>query len=182
MMYRPLVVLALGLGLAGVTHADSPKRFDAQLIGFDLNGQPVPTNAVGHAVVEVIDGGTALSFQVEVAGIKNLFMAHIHVAPAPVQVTDPAGPIAFWITGGPPSGTTVTERINGDLGSGYVITDGQIADWNPAETGSGTLQGLIAAIEEGRASIVVHTNDLNAATIEERAGDSPAGEIRGTLQ
>jgi hypothetical protein len=28
-MYRPLVVLALGLGLAGVTNAEPPKRFDA---------------------------------------------------------------------------------------------------------------------------------------------------------
>jgi hypothetical protein len=181
-MYRPLVVLALGFGLAAVTNAEPPKRFDAQLFGFDLNGQPVPTNAVGHAVVEVIDGGTALSFQVEVAGIKNLFMAHIHIAPAPVQVTDPAGPIAFWITGGPPPSATVTERINGGLGSGYVITDGQVANWNPAEAGSGTLQGLIAAIEAGRASVVVHTNDLDPATPQGRAGDSPAGEIRGTLQ
>ncbi|HEX7080379.1 MAG TPA: CHRD domain-containing protein [Gammaproteobacteria bacterium] len=181
-MCRRLVVLALGLGLAGVAAGAPPQRFSAQLFGFDLNGRPVTTNAVGHAVVEVIDGGTALSFRVEVAGIENLLMAHIHVAPEPVEVTDPAGPIAYWITGGPPPETTVTERVNGSLGAGFVITDGQVDDWNPLEEGSGTVQGLIDAILQGRASVVVHTDDLDPSTPTGRAGDSRAGEIRGTLR
>lgn len=58
-------------------------------------------------MVEVIDGGTALALKIKVAGIDNLLMAHIHVAPAPVEVTDAAGPIAYWFVGGPPAGTTV---------------------------------------------------------------------------
>ncbi|HET6630365.1 MAG TPA: CHRD domain-containing protein [Woeseiaceae bacterium] len=181
-MSRRLAVFVLGLGLMGLAAAQPPKRFHAQLFGFDLTGQPVQTNAVGNAVVEVIDGGTALSFQVEVAGITNLFMAHIHVAPAPVEVTEAAGPIAFWFTGGPPPEATVTERINGNLAGGYIITDAQVDDWNSADAGSGTVAGLIAAIEAGRASVIVHTNDLDPNTPVGRAGDSPAGEIRGTLR
>lgn len=181
-MYRQLVVLALGLGLTSVAAGQPPQRFDAQLFGFNLAGQPIATNAVGHAAVEVIDGGTALSFRVQVTGIENLLMAHIHVAPNPVQITDLAGPIAFWITGGPPPESTITERVNGRLGRGFVITDGQVEDWNPAELGSGTVHGLIKAIKEGRASVVVHTDDLDPATPTGMAGDSRAGELRGTLQ
>ena len=39
-----------------------------------------------------------------------------------------------------------------------------------------------AAIEEGRASVVVHTDDLDPDTPTGIAGDSRAGELRGTLQ
>lgn len=179
-MYRGLVALVLAIGLASAADAAPPKRFFAQLFGFDLMGNPVETNAVGHAVVEVIDNGTALSFRVQVAGIENLLMAHIHVADAPVQITDVAGPIAFWFTADAPQGATLTERINGDLARGYIITDSQIEDWD--ENGSATVQELIDAIEAGRASVIVHTSDLDPATAPGTAGDSPAGELRGTLE
>jgi hypothetical protein len=47
---------------------------------------------------------------------------------------------------------------------------------------SGTIEGLVMAIEEGRASVIVHTNDLNPATTALVGGDSPGGELRGTLR
>lgn len=181
-MHRPFVVLAFAACSMAAAAEQAPKRFDAQLVGFNASGQVIPTKAVGHAVVEVIDDGTALSFQVNVAGIDNLLMAHIHVAPDPVQVTDPAGPIVFWFTGGPPPGATVTEPVNGTLARGFIITDAQLSSWDPTDPGNGTVQGLIAAIEAGRASVVVHTDDLDDSTPTGTAGDSRAGEIRGTLQ
>ena len=97
-----LIILALGSFVAENALAEKPERFDAKLFGFNAGGAAVATNAQGRASVEVIDDGTAIKFKVNVAGIDNLLMAHIHVAPAPVQLTDPAGPIAFWFTGGPP--------------------------------------------------------------------------------
>ena len=181
-MYKILFSLALGLSLVGNAQADKPIRFKADLEGFNAGGVPIPTRAQGQAKVEVIDDGTALSFRVNVAGIDNLLMAHIHIAPEPVVITDPAGPIAYWFTGGPPPGDNLTERVNGRLAEGFVITDGQLEVWDATDPTAGTVEGLIDAIMEGRASVVVHTDDLNPDTPTGVAGDSRAGELRGTLR
>ena len=181
-MRNTLLMLAVALLACGNAAADKPMKFDAKLFGFNAAGTPIPTNAQGRAKIEVIDGGTALSFRVNVAGIDNLLMAHIHVAPEPVDLTDPAGPVAFWFTGGPPPGTTLTETLNGTLSQGYIITDGQVTVWDASDPTAGTVAGLITAISEGRASVVVHTDDLDPDTPTGVAGDSRAGELRGTLQ
>lgn len=177
-----LIILAFGSLAAGNAMADKPMRFDAKLFGVNAGGAPVATNAQGHASVEVIDDGTAIKFKVKVAGINNLLMAHIHVAPVPVQLTDPAGPVAFWFTGGPPPGAVNTETVNGTLAEGYIVTNGSLTTWDPSDPTAGTIAGLITAISEGRASVVVHTDDLNPDTPTGVAGDSRAGELRGTLQ
>ena len=183
-MCRTLVAVTLGLVVAaGAAHAAKPDRFKARLEPFNAGGAMVATNATGQAQVEIIDENTAVEFRVKVAGIDNLLMAHIHVSPEPVENTDPAGPVAFWFTGGPPPGTTiVTETVNGRLAEGFIITNGQLAVWDAADPTAGTVQGLIAAIREGRATVVVHTDDLNPDTPTGVAGDSRAGEIRGTLR
>jgi hypothetical protein len=181
-MRKTLFALVLGMTVAGHGLADRGGRFDARLEGFNAAGTPVPTNATGTARVEVIDGGTALKFRVNVAGLDNLLMAHIHIAPEPVSLTGPAGPIAFWFVGGPPAGTTVTERINGRLAEGYIVTNGDLVVWDATDPDSGTVKGLIEAIQEGRASVVVHTDDLDPNTPTGVAGDSRAGELRGTLR
>jgi hypothetical protein len=181
-MRKILLVLALGFSVGGNAETADSEQFQAQLEGFNAAGAPIPTNAQGRAVVEVIDDGSALNFKVNVAGIDNLLMAHIHIAPAPVQLTDPAGPIAYWFTGGPPPGANLTERVNGTLADGYIITDGQLEVWDVSDPTAGAVAGLITAIMDGRASVVVHTDDLNAETPTGVAGDSRAGELRGTLQ
>ena len=109
-------------------------------------------------------------------------MAHIHISPTPVEVTDPAGPVAFWFTGGPPQDTTLAERVNGRLAEGFIITNGQLVSWDMADPLDGTVEGLIQAITEGRASVIVHTNDQNPDTPTGVQGDSPPGELRGTLR
>lgn len=177
-----LLALALGCLAAGNAFADKPPKFDAKLFGFNAAGSAVATNAQGHASVEVIDDGTAIKFKVNVAGIENLLMAHIHIAPVPVDLTGPAGPIGFWFVGGPPPGTTNTEPVNGTLAEGYIVTDADLVSWDPSNPAAGTIAGLITAISEGRASVVVHTDDLNPDTPTGVAGDSRAGELRGTLK
>ena len=182
-MKRTLFVLVLALAVVvGNAYGDRPMRFEAKLEGFNAAGAPILTNATGNAKVEIIDDGTAVEFKVTVAGIDNLLMAHIHIAPAPVELTDPAGPIAYWFTGGPPPGNNLTERVNGRLAQGFIITDGDLVVWDATDPTAGTVAGLIAAIAEGRASVVVHTDDLNQDTPTGSAGDSRAGELRGTLQ
>ena len=181
---RKILIILVGFGFlfAETGDAAKPIRFQAQLSGFNAAGQPVDTSATGHAMVEIIDDGTAIEFKVNVSGINNLWMAHIHVAPQPVMLTDPAGPVAFWFTGGPPPGSVVTETVNGPLARGYIITDGQIETWDVTDEDAGSVAGLIAAIEQGRASVVVHTNDLDPNTPTGVAGDSPPGELRGLLE
>lgn len=181
-MRNALFALMLGITVAGNAYADREDRFHARLQGFNAAGAQIPTNARGEAKVEVVDGGTALAFRVNVAGIDNLLMAHIHISPTPVNETDPAGPIAFWFVGGPPPGTTLTETLNGRLAEGFIITDADVVSWDATDPDNGTVQGVINAIREGRASVVVHTDDLDPATPTGRAGDSRAGEIRGTLR
>jgi len=181
-MRRILFLMLIALAFAGNAYADRHTRFKAKLDGFNAAGAQIATNATGNAHVEVIDGGTALEFRINVAGINNLLMAHIHISPVPVNETDPAGPVAFWFVGGPPPGTTVTERVNGRLAEGFIITDGDVVSWNTSDPLNGTVQGVINAIREGRASVVVHADDLDPNTPTGRAGDSRAGELRGTLR
>jgi hypothetical protein len=177
--------MALGLAVATSAQAQKPQRFQAQLQPVNAGGVPVVSNAEGRAEAEVVDGGTAVAFKVKVAGIENLLMAHIHVkTPAdagPVNINESAGPIAYWFTGGPPAGTTLTERLDGSLAEGFIVTDGSLVSWEPANPLDGTVAGLIEAIEQGRASVVVHTDDLNPDTPTGQPGDSRAGELRGTL-
>ena len=164
-MTRLFMLLLVSLGLTTVAVAGKPSRFDAQLSGFNAGGAVVDTNAAGVAKVEIIDDDTAIYYQINVAGIDGAFMAHIHVAPEPVTLTDPAGPVVVWFFGESPSqSNAVSETINGSLARGYLISDGDLA----RETD--TIADLIAAIREGRASVIVHTTD------------SPAGELRGTLR
>ena len=181
-MLNTFYVLIFGILTCGSAVADKPMKFDAKLVGFNAGGAAIPTTAQGQAKVEVIDDGTAVNFRVKVAGIDNLLMAHIHISDEPVVNTDPAGPVAFWFTGGPPPVTNLTERVNGTLADGYIITDGQLQVWDPADPSAGTVAGLITAIKEGRATVVVHTDDLDPNTPTGLPGDSRAGELRGTLR
>ena len=162
-MTRTIVSLSFLL-LSVAVFAGPPARYDAQLSGFDATGNVVDTNAAGVAKIEIVDDGTAIYYQINVAGLEGAFMAHIHVAAEPVQLTDPAGPPVFWFFGGPPpvAADNIAEPINGSLARGYIVTASDLS--------SGTVADLIAAIEGGRASIIVHTTD------------SPAGELRGVLQ
>ena len=190
-MRKISLVLALWLCAAGIVNADRPIRFKAHLEGFNAGGAPVATNATGQAKFEVIDDGTAVRYSVKVAGIENLWMAHIHVAPAPVAITDPAGPIGYWFaptraSSGPPAGVSVAERIQGNLASGIIYSDADLVGVlapdpaNPEGTG---VSGLITAMMEGRASVVVHTNAFgDPAFPAGAAGNSPPGGIRGTIE
>jgi len=87
-------------------------KSDAKLFGFNTGRASIPATAQGRAKVEVIDHGTPLRFRVKLAGVNNLLMAHIHIAPDPVEITEPAGPIAYWFTGGPLPVTNLTEQVD----------------------------------------------------------------------
>lgn len=191
-MRKTLLAIVLSLGLAGTALADDGGglRFKAHLVGGDLAGNPILTRATGEATLSVIDNGTAIRFNVKIAGIRNLWQAHIHIAPAgPVAPNQPVGPIAFWFvpTSNAAPNSNVAQTFEGEMAGGVIMTDAQLfgpLQFNPMHPADTGVAGLIKAIEEGRATIVVHTNDLDNSNNQTPgvAGDSPAGEIRGLIQ
>jgi len=186
-MLKILISFLLAI-VASSALAAPPERFQAKLQGGDAGGVAIPTNATGLAKFHVIDDGTAIEYSLKVAGIRNLLMAHIHVAvgPGPIADNEPVGPVVFWfVPTTPPPGSTITDRIQGDIASGLILTNSQIAgplafdETDPEGTG---VAGLLRAIREGRATVVVHTDDLDPNTPTGVAGDSRAGELRGLIR
>src|SRR5512140_1693484 len=165
-----LSVLGIALPVAADNEdAGASMRFQARLIGGDLNGNIIATNATGEAKLSVVDDGTAVRLNGRVQGSRRLWQAHTHIAPTgPVAPNQPVGPIAFFfvptIPGAPNS--NVSQVVNGEISGGFVMTDAQLVgpltfdSNNAANTG---VAGLIKAIQEARATIVVHTSDLNNA-------------------
>ncbi|MGE5096154.1 MAG: CHRD domain-containing protein [Betaproteobacteria bacterium] len=191
-MRKTILALALAMGFALPAAADDNDgglRFKAHLIGGDLAGNVIATNATGEASLSIINDDKNIRFKVNIAGIRNLWQAHIHVAAqGPVAPNQPVGPIVFFFT--PSSGgaqsANVPSVVNGEMSGGFILTNQQLVGPltfdpnNPTTTG---IAGLVKAIEEQRATIVVHTSDLNNANNQTPgvAGDSPAGEIRGLI-
>lgn len=189
-MRKIFTALFLTLGIVSTASASETMHFRAHLVGGDLFGNPILTQATGEATLTVIDNNKAIRFKVEIAGIRNLWQAHIHIAAkGPVAPTQPVGPIAFWFVPSVPGApnSNVPQTVEGEMSGGFVMTDAQLSGPltfdpnNPATTG---IAGLIKAIQEGRATIVVHTSDLDNSNNQTPgvAGDSPAGEIRGLIQ
>ncbi|MCK9985928.1 MAG: hypothetical protein AzoDbin1_02400 [Azoarcus sp.] len=191
-MRKTLTALALTLGLVTAAHAQDPLHFRAQLVGGDLAGNAIATRATGQADFDVIEHetGTAIRFRMNVAGLSNLFMAHIHIAGSgPVANNQPVGPIAFWFVPTVPGtpNSNVADMSEGSLSAGFIMTNAQLVGplaFDPGNPGSTGVAGLIKAITERRATIVVHTSDLDGTNNQTPGltGDSPAGELRGLIQ
>lgn len=161
----PVVLIAVtALVIANVAYAAS-QDFTARLIG----GEEVPpraTDATGVAIFQLSEDGTALSFTVSVADIKNVFAAHIHCGAkrvnGPVGVTLFMGPVG----GGPISGTLAKGTIT-------APDPGNACGW-------ADLAAVVAAMNSGNTYVNVHTNDGVAPT-NTGPGDFPGGEIRGQI-
>jgi hypothetical protein len=178
-MQKILFALTCGIAIASLAQAAPNERFTAHLTGGDANNNFIETNATGQATFEVVDDGTAIRYRINVAGIENLWMAHIHVS------ADPGGngPPAFWFVpttpqAAPAPPNNVSERIQGNLASGYIMSDAQLGGL----LAGATVGDLISAMAEGRAYVVVHTNDFDPDTPSGVAGDSPPGELRGQIE
>ncbi|MDH3537962.1 MAG: CHRD domain-containing protein, partial [Gammaproteobacteria bacterium] len=61
----------------------------------------------------------------------------------------------------------LAEKVNGRLAEGYIFTASQLDSPRADVT---TVEELIDAISQGRASVIIHSSDF------------PRGELRGTLQ
>lgn len=139
------------------------ENFVAHLSGRAMLPDPVNTRAQGQVIFKVNE--SSIHFQLMVANIKNVIMAHIHLTPPD---RSSIGPVLVWLfpeigVAGPlPDQDAVDE--NGVLVAGLINDDDL--------TGEGdidTITELAAAMRDNDTSVVVHT-------VQNRPG-----EIRGEI-
>jgi CHRD domain len=161
-----LGMIAVGAAVAGLnsnwsTHANGSMEVPAR-----------DTTAQGQAVFNLSKDGTQLDYKVIASNIENVFQAHIHLGTPGVN-----GGIVVWLypstapMAGPPGGG----RTDGILAEG-TITSANLVN----ALADQPLSALVAALDEGRAYVNVHTND-GVGDINTGPGDFPGGEIRGDV-
>lgn len=117
--------------------------------------------ATGQTVVRVARDGESLTYRLIVADLDNVTAAHIHVA----AVAGGDGPPVLWLYPAGPPPVLIPGTTNGVLAEGAATASDLVGP-----LAGGTLADLVAAIEEGRAYVNVHTQV------------KPGGAIRGDLQ
>ena len=172
--WTPLLVLLLLLATASIALA-AGANFRTHLTGSD----EVPsrdTQAQGQATFRLSNDGIELYYKLIASNIDNIFMAHIHYAPAGVN-----GPIIVWLYPSAPPAVPIPGRHDGVLAEGTItgmsILDvGPFAGLSPQEK----LDLLVESMESGAAYVNVHTNDF-VDPPNTGPGDFPGGEIRGQI-
>jgi hypothetical protein len=165
---------AIVLITAGIAFAAASMNFNSGMSGKQEAPVPRDTQARGNAVYMLSADGTRVEYMLMVANIKNVFMAHIHMAPRGV-----AGPIVVWLY------PSTTPNVTAPLGGGRI--DGLIAEGSfDAGDLVGPLAGhplsdLVDLMRSGGVYTNVHTNDGDLV-LNEGPGDFPAGEIRGQIK
>jgi hypothetical protein len=133
--------------------------------------QEVPardTQAQGQLKLQLSKDGSALEYKLIVANIENVVASHLHVAPAGVN-----GGVVAWLAGPFAAGGG---RTDGVLAEGTITAANFVG---PLATQP--LSSLIAAIDEGKVYVNVHTND-GVAPANTGPGDFPGGEVRGQVE
>ncbi len=131
----------------------------------------VPSNASlaqGQAIFHLSADGTQLDYKLISANIDNVFVAHIHLAPAGVN-----GPVVAFLHG--PT-AAAGGRFSGVLAQGTITADDLIGPLLGQD-----LTALVDAIRAGNTYVNVHTDD-GVAPGGTGPGDLPAGEIRGQIR
>ena len=131
-------------------------------VSAELSGAPAgaDSQAIGRAILRLNPDGNSVSYQLEVLGIANVTQAHIHVAGTPGGNGSPA----VWLYPSAPPSMLLPGELRGVLGEGSFTA----ANFVGPLAGK-TLDDLLAAIQEDRAYVNVHTQQF------------PGGEIRGLL-
>ena len=191
--YYSLVAAALLLGCADSSaNTTEPKLAGAVVSGVSADRNDNPFNTIetklsgdeeaptlritgahGSANVRLAKDGQSVDFVLEVNDIRNVTMAHIHMAAKGV-----AGPIVVWFF---PSVTSTAPLPGGGGEHEGLLAKGTFTAANLRGPLAGhPLSDLIAAIAAGNTYVNVHTDDGVAPT-NTGPGDFPGGEIRGQL-
>jgi hypothetical protein len=158
----PILILLLGClvfsGVASAVGEGKNHNFRAHLSGAE-QVVPIDTRGQGQAVFQLSEDGLALHYKLIVANIEDVFMAHIHFAPAGEN-----GAVVAWLYPAAPPPVPIPGRSDGVLAAG-VITAANLV--GPLE--GQTMADLIEAISMGQTYVNVHTAEY------------PDGEIRGQI-
>lgn len=155
--------IVASIGLTGQTAAssgsDRPQAYSAELTG-DQQVPPVKTDASGHALFEVSEDGTEVSYAIYVDFICNVTQAHIHLGEKGEN-----GPVVAWLY---PEDTKepklIEDRFEGCLAVGTITEDELVG---PLEAAS--FEEVAEALESEGAYVNIHTKQY------------PDGEIRGQI-
>jgi len=152
---KPALLLVILVACAGTATAAEPKNFRAHLSG----AAQVETQAQGQAIFRLSADGQELWYQLIVANIDGVFMAHIHLAPP-----DQNGPVVVWLYPDAPPPAPISGDLNGILAQGTITADDLVGPLS-----GNTMIDLIEAIRAGNTYVNVHTQEY------------PPGEIRGQI-
>ena len=179
--------LLLVLAATACSESDSPTGPDSIALpvqfAHELNHRLTPlsgaeevparnTPATGRAIFHVGTDGNTIAYELTVSNIRNVFQAHIHMAPAGQN-----GGIVAWlypstaVGAGPPGGGPIEGRI----GVG-TITQANLVGALAGQP----LSALLDAMRAGNTYVNVHTND-GVAPADTGPGDFPGGELRGQI-
>jgi hypothetical protein len=154
-------ILALALAASGCMESVPAGKadFTAQLTGSE-QVPAITTAASGSATFWVNPDGTAIRYQLTVAGLTNVTMAHLHLG-----ASGQNGPPVAWLYPATPTPKTIDGVSNG------VLSEGSITAANLAGPLAGkTVGDLLAAIRANNIYVNVHTTDHSD------------GEIRGQVR
>jgi hypothetical protein len=150
-----LLVLPLALAVPALAQERS---FSASLTGSE-EVPAVETDASGSSQIVVSADGMSASFSVEVSGLVDTTMAHIHLGSRGQN-----GPPIVWLHTQDQAPELVAGEFSGNLASGTFTADDLVG---PLEGGS--LADLVSEMAAGNTYVNVHTEA------------NPGGEIRGQL-
>jgi hypothetical protein len=156
--HKPALLLVILVACAGTATAAGPNAFRAHLSGA-AQVVPIETQAQGQAIFRLSADGQELWYQLIVANIDGVLMAHIHLA-AP----DANGPIVAWLYPDAPPPAPISGDLNGILAQGTITADDLVGPLS-----GNTMIDLIQAIRAGNTYVNVHTQEY------------PPGEIRGQI-
>jgi hypothetical protein len=156
-------IAALGFAACNGDDTTTPEATETYVATLLQNNEVPPTGSPATGtVVLTINPNQTVSWTMDLAGIKNMTMSHIHGPGAP-GVNAPVRANLYIPT------ATVTTTLTGTVATGT---------FGPSNVAGITYDSLLVLIRNGNSYVNVHTNDGVAPT-NSGPGDFPGGEIRG---
>ena len=178
MKVRLLVLFAVVISILALASAAlaGNQIYTAHLTG----DNEVPTNlskGQGQAIFWLNKDGTAIDYKLIASNIDDIFMSHIHNAPAGTN-----GPIVVWLYPDAPPAQLIVGPFHGVLAEGSIEGSEILPVGNLAGVSvEARLNALLTEMAAGRTYVNIHTTDNNPNT-GPAPGDIPGGEIRGQIQ
>lgn len=136
----------LSIASASATSAESDQGsggFDAHLLPRN-EVPPLTGTMTGRAVFDVVDGGQAVHYTLTLNDTSQVFVAHIHLAPAGFN-----GPIVVFLFGPLPLPGLTQEDVRVE---GYITKASLVGP-----LAGKTLNDLLSAMKSGQAYVNAHT-------------------------